>query len=169
MSPVTASRRNFLITSALAGTALAVPARAAMSDGFTYEVTRSEAEWRALLSAEQYSVMREGGTELPRNGDLWKDYAEGEFNCRGCDLHVYSSDWRVEIDKGWIFFGHSEPDAALMSIDYAKDDAMNDTGDALIETHCRRCGSHLGHIFYVEDQLVHCINAASLVRTPKSA
>lgn len=165
----TQTRRAFLMTTAVAGTTLALPARAAKpaADGFTYEVTRTEQEWRDLLTQEQFMVMRESGTELPANGTLWKDYAPGEFHCRGCDLHVYSSDWRAKIDKGWVFFYHSQPNAVLMGIDVAKNTDMDDGKKrTLIEAHCRRCGSHLGHIVNVENELVHCINAASLLRDP---
>ena len=168
MQITTPTRRHFMMSAAVAGTAIAHPARAAKTPkGFQYEVKRTEAEWRAMLTDEQFRVMRQGATELPANGTLWKDYSPGEFQCRGCDLHVYSSDWRVEIDKGWVFFLHSQPDAVLMGIDQGDDDGM--TGEATtaaIETHCRRCGSHLGHIVQVDGQLVHCINAASLVRDP---
>ena len=170
MPPLSQTRRRFLITSAMVGSAIAAPAKAgAKSDTFSFEVTRTETEWRAMLTEEQFSVMREGATELPQNGTLWKDYSAGEFLCRGCDLHVYSSDWRVELDKGWIFFAHSQPDAVMMGIDYAKDTSMDDSDErTLIETHCRRCASHLGHIVYVDEQLVHCINAASIVRVPQT-
>ncbi len=171
MDTTSPTRRLFLMSSAVASTAFALPARAAkMSDEFTYEVVRTDAEWRTLLTNEQFNVMREGATELPANGTLWKDYSKGEFFCRGCDLHVYSSEWRVELDKGWIFFAHSQPNAVLMGIDHGENADMDDMDEsgtkALVETHCRRCGSHLGHVVYVEDQIVHCINAASLVRDP---
>jgi len=174
MSAHTHTRRSFLVTSAIGTAGVALPMTAnstsQMSDTFTYEVTRTDEEWRSLLTEEQYGILREGGTEFPASGTLWKDYTEGEFNCRGCDLHVYDSDHRVDVNKGWVFFHHSQPDAVLMNIDLASRQTMdpNDTR-TLIETHCRRCGSHLGHIVYVEEQLVHCINANSLVRTEKMA
>ena len=168
MQITTPNRRHFLLSTAVAVPAMALPAGAAkMSDVFAYEVTRTDAEWKAMLTDEQFRVMREGDTELPANGPLWKDYSAGEFYCRGCDLHVYSSEWRVEIDKGWIFFSHSQPDAVLMSIDHGTEEGMDEGNTmAAIETHCRRCGSHLGHIVAIDDQIVHCINAASLLRDP---
>jgi len=172
-SQQTTSRRAFLLTSAatpIAGALLVekVNANTPTSDAFSYEVTRTDAEWREMLTQEQYHVLREGGTELPANGPLWKDFTEGSFHCRGCDLHVYDSDWRVKINKGWIFFKHAQKDAILTDVDQASELTMNmqDTR-TITETHCRRCGSHLGHLVYIEKQMVHCINAASLVRQPK--
>lgn len=166
MKPFAPSRRQFLASTALAGTGLALPAAAgsAKTADFQYEVTRTDEEWRARLTAEQYGVMREGATELPRNGSLWQDYAPAEFKCRGCDLHVYASDWRVELDKGWIFFRHAQPNSILTSIDVVDGDGMGDDVETAIETHCRRCGSHLGHIVIVDGAQLHCINAASLIR-----
>ncbi|MEM0938064.1 MAG: peptide-methionine (R)-S-oxide reductase [Pseudomonadota bacterium] len=140
-------------------------------DPFSYEIQRSEEEWRALLSKEEYTVMRDRWTELPRSSDLWDDYREGQFSCRGCGLHVYSSDWRVPLDKGWVFFAHAEPMTVMTDIDgpqasYGMD--PNGPGN-MIEVHCRRCGSHLGHILIVDGKLVHCINGASLVFHPSQA
>lgn len=162
------TRRRFLGSTALAGVSLAAGgASARMHPGFgtsdfVYEVALSEAEWRGRLSEYEYSILRQGGTEWPKSSELWNDYRAGDFQCRGCDLPLYSSDHRAEIDKGWVFFAHARPDAVLTGIDTgAPYGAMSDL-PALIEVHCRRCGSHLGHVLNVDDQLVHCINGTSL-------
>lgn len=173
------SRRAFLRATACAGVALPV-ATAAFAQRrpqdptapFAYQVERTEAEWRALLSEDEYEILREGGTELPTTSPLWDDYRQGDFSCRGCDLQLYTSDWRAEIDKGWVFFHHSLLNAVLTSIDAGGAYTMGMVEDpkrTLIEVHCRRCGSHLGHILVVDAQLVHCINGTSLVFHPASA
>lgn len=137
---------------------------------FAYEVRRSEAEWRAQLAEDEYQILREGGTEWPQTSALWDDYAEGRFDCRGCDLALYDSEWRAPIDKGWVFFYHAHPDTVLTGIDTAEAyTGMVDPNRTLIEVHCRRCGSHLGHILNVEGEIVHCINGTSLAFSPLAA
>lgn len=175
MPPTT--RRAFLTTTAIAGASAAIlttQARAKIappgSGDYPYEVTRTEAEWREMLSQEEYEILRENGTEFPFSNPMWEDYSEGEFHCRGCDLHLYSSDWRAQIEMGWVFFHHAQANALLMAIDTAEDFPMNpDPNRTMIEVHCRRCGSHQGHIVEVEGDVVHCINGTSLVRRPVAA
>lgn len=168
------TRRAFLGSSVLAGAALPFSglavARPEPTSDYVYEVTRTEAEWRRRLSEFEYQVLRDGGTEWARTSALWEDYREGEFYCKGCDLHLYSSDWRVPLDKGWVFFAHSQPDAVLTDIDKSANYAMDGGNDrTLIEVHCRRCGSHMGHLLTVETELVHCINGVSLNFEPAAA
>lgn len=174
MTPHPLNRRAFLGASAAA---LSLPGAAAMArqggapDRFAYEITRTEAEWRARLTEKEYLILREGDTELPRSSYLWDETRAGRFCCKGCDLAVYDSRWRVPLDKGWVFFAHAVPDTVLMGIDgpqlaYGQDP---DAPINMIEAHCRRCGSHLGHILLVEGQVLHCINGASLTFVPEPA
>lgn len=168
------TRRNLLRTSALAGAAVAVggavEAENVSGDAFVYEIRRSEAEWRAMLSDDEYAILREGDTEWPTTSPLWNDYSAGDFDCRGCDLHLYSSDNRAPIEKGWVFFYHSQPNAVLTDIDTGNPYTMaQDARGSLIEVHCRRCASHLGHILIVDGELVHCINGTSLTFRPQTA
>ena len=162
-------RRTFLKASAISAVAL-VPASgpslataSSASGGFTYEVTRTRAEWRALLSRSEFRILRRGGTENPNSSQYSRRMPRGTYKCKGCGLTLYESSWKVVLDIGWVFFKHSRPNAVLTSID---DNPSYDTSamsqDAMIEAHCRRCGSHLGHIVNVRDQLLHCINGASL-------
>lgn len=165
------TRRAFLGSALLSGAAIpfAGPAmaRPGAGDDFSFEIIRTDEEWRAMLSEEEYQILREGETEWPRSNPLWDDYRAGEFCCRGCDLPLYSSDWRAEIDKGWVFFRHSEPNAVLTAIDTATDYSMGAApARTAIEMHCRRCGSHLGHILNVDAQLVHCVNGTALTFVP---
>jgi len=162
------SRRAFLASGAALGAALpfATSARAATgeADAFRFEIERSEAEWRAMLTEEEYDILRQRGTEWPGSSALWDDYSAGEYTCRGCDLHLYTSEHRAPIDKGWVFFYHSVPNAVLTGIDIGSPYSMNADDDrSLIEVHCRRWGSHMGHILRVDGEVVHCINGASLV------
>lgn len=165
------SRRAFLASGAALGAALpfVTPARATTvedDDTFRFEVERSEAEWRAMLTEQEYAILREGDTEWPGSSALWDDYSAGEYTCRGCALHLYTSSRRAPIDKGWVFFYHALPNAVLTGIDTGSPYSMDPDDDrTLIEVHCRRCGSHLGHILRVDAEVVHCINGASLVFT----
>lgn len=167
----------------LAGSALMLPALAARpafpedAGGFAYEVTRTEQAWRDLLG-DAYAVMREGETEKPHSSPLAKETGAGEYDCKGCDLTLYQSRWKRPVDKGWVFFAQSEPDAMLMSVDQLiPDDAVEVTpaermqldDEAAIEVHCRRCGSHIGHIFIVDGALLHCSNGSAMTFRPTEA
>lgn len=140
-------------------------------DGFAYEVTRTDAEWRTHLGEDAFGVLRRGDTEEPRSSPLWNEMRAGSYACRGCDLPLYESSWKVEVDKGWAFFRHSAPNSVLTDIDWPQEAGMNpDLGRlTVIEVHCRRCGSHLGHIVRIDMQVLHCINGTSLSFTPRDA
>lgn len=178
------TRRALLRGAALAGIGASLPGSARAQSvpkygntAYPYEVTRTEAEWRDLLSEKEYEMLREGGTEFPTSDPKWNDYSAGEFACGGCNLPLYSSEWRAPIELGWLFFYHSHPDAVLTGIDRgnpygggneARMGSPDNPERTLIETHCRRCGSHLGHIVHIDGELVHCINGASLSFTAMS-
>ena len=166
-------RRDFLRGSTILGGAFALPAAGgadvpAGRDPFDYEVTRTEAEWRALLGAD-YAILREGRTEEPMSSDIWAESRKGRYDCRGCELTQYQWETKVNLPKGWLFFVASEPNAQLMSQDSSA--PMGDDPNIMnieIEVHCRRCGSHMGHILLVEGQVLHCINGASLTFRPEA-
>lgn len=173
------SRRAFLASSSAAGLAIGSASRASSPafpsrperDAFDYEIQRTDDEWRALLDDEEYVILRGGQTELPASSDLWDDTRPGIFGCRGCNLHLYSSEWRAPLDKGWVFFAHAEPNAVMTGIDTPQEAyGMDPDGPGnMIEVHCRRCGSHLGHILLVEGEVLHCINGRSLTFEPRPA
>lgn len=172
MPPI--NRRN-LLARATAMTSLVAIGSAARAnvpanrDPFDYEVTRTEAEWRALLG-DDYAILREGKTELPRSSPLWAEAREGTYACKGCDLLQYTSSTKVNLLKGWVFFYGSEPNTQMMSQDTGSDMAdAPPTSRLAIEVHCRRCGSHMGHILLVEGNVLHCINGASLTFRPTAA
>jgi len=150
-------RRLFLMTStatlAVAGFSGAIQAKE------TFEITRSESEWRALLTKAQYNVMRNEGTERAGSSPLDKNYAEGTYLCRGCELPIYSSKAKFDSGTGWPSFWKSLPDAVETKPD-------RKFLRLRTEVHCRRCGSHLGHIFNDGPKPTgkrHCLNGVSLI------
>jgi peptide-methionine (R)-S-oxide reductase len=125
-------------------------------------VTKTDAEWRSILSPEQYAVLREEDTERPGTSPLLSEKREGIFHCAGCDLELYSSRNKYDSGTGWPSFWDSLPNAIGTRQD-------NSFFMARTECHCRRCGGHLGHIF--DDGppptgLRHCINGVSLTFRP---
>lgn len=161
------TRRSVLASAAAILPGAAVANYVSSTDGFAYEVTRSEAEWRDLLEETRFRIMREGHTEVPKSDPHWDSLAPGTYACRGCDLTVYDARWKVVVDKGWLFFRHGEANALLMGVDWPTGSGMAEEFATLagVEVHCRRCGSHMGHIVHIEDMLLHCINGASLAFT----
>lgn len=124
-----------------------------------FEVTRSDREWRAMLSDTEYKVMRREGTERAGSSPLDRNYAPGIYHCRGCDLALYSSEHKFDSGTGWPSFWQSLPNAVGTKPD-------RKLFRVRTEVHCRRCGSHLGHIFDDGPQPTgkrHCLNGVSLV------
>lgn len=176
-TPISTGRRFFLKASALSAVALTPslrPAAAATKpagSGYTYEVTRTDAEWRAKLNDDEFRILREFKTEKAHSHPYATSTDNGTYACRGCDLEIYDSSWKVILDIGWVFFKHSKPDSVLTSIDGGPSgQGVDEQGRfSMIEAHCRRCGSHLGHILIVKNDLLHCINGTSLQFTAASA
>lgn len=146
-------RRSFLIASLAASVApMALCAQ-------PYEVTRTDAEWRAMLSPAQYDVMRQQGTERAGSSPLDKTYADGTYVCRGCDLPLYPSSTKYNSGTGWPSFYAPLANAVATMVDKSMFSTRT-------EVHCRRCGSHLGHIFSdgpAPTGQRHCLNGVSLV------
>ena len=154
-------KRRHFFTAAI-GTALAATASritgASAAEG-TFEVTRSEAEWREMLTPAQYRVMREEGTEPAGSSPLDKIYEPGLYHCRGCEQALYSSEHKYDSRTGWPSFWQALPDAIGTKTDYKLVFPRT-------ECHCSRCGSHLGHIFDDGPQPTgkrHCLNGVSLI------
>lgn len=176
MTSATPSRRHFLSGSVTGAAALALGGGQAVAKGdsdtpFVYEVEHSEAQWKEMLTDQEFKVLRQGQTELPKSSDLWDETRNGTFCCRGCGLSVYEARNKVELEKGWAFFKHSVPNSVMTGIDGPQEEygQMADSLITMIEAHCRRCGSHLGHILNVDGQILHCINGAALDFEAKSA
>ena len=165
-------RRTFIKSAVVAGIAGPTITRsatllAASDSEYKFEVTRTEAEWRSMFDEDTYLILREGRTEVPKTSKLWDDYREGEFQCPGCDLLLYTSKWRANITKGWVFFRQSQPNAILLDIGGIIPEGMADrrSEDSTLIS-CRRCGSHMGHLVVIRNELIHCINGRSLNFTP---
>lgn len=146
-------KRRIFIAGLLSSAAL--PLRAAEGP---FEITRSDAAWRAMLSDVEYAVMREEATETAFTSPLNGETREGTYHCKGCDLPLYGSAQKYDSGTGWPSFWQSLPDAVGTRAD-------NTLFATRTEVHCRRCGSHLGHIF--EDGPPptgkrHCLNGVSL-------
>ncbi|MEO0830191.1 MAG: peptide-methionine (R)-S-oxide reductase [Pseudomonadota bacterium] len=141
-------------------------------DSFAYEVQRSEADWLADLGENDYKILRLGHTEMRRSSEHWNREADvaGLYSCKGCDLPLYQASWKRVLDIGWVFFNHSEPNAVLTAIEWPDGAGMMEEfkSRTAIEAHCRRCGSHLGHIVSIKNEVLHCINGASLTFAPAS-
>ncbi|MCT4683266.1 MAG: peptide-methionine (R)-S-oxide reductase MsrB [Roseicyclus sp.] len=156
------SRRHLLITALAAAVLRPGPAQAAIAPG-PFEITRTEAEWRAMLTDTQFAVMREGATERAYTSALLGEERPGLYHCRGCDLPLYDAAAKYDSGTGWPSFRDVLPDAI---------GTMEDRHLIFIlrtECHCRRCGSHLGHIFDDGPEptgLRHCLNGVSLVFRP---
>ena len=125
----------------------------------TEKVHKTPEEWRQLLTPEEYSILREKGTERAFTGKYDKHYEHGTYRCAGCGLDLYSSKDKFDSRTGWPSF--TAPVAAE-NIATADDSSFFMTRTELL---CARCGGHLGHVF--DDGppptgLRHCINSASL-------
>ena len=129
----------------------------------SFDVTKSDAEWKSQLSPEAYRVLREHGTERAGTSPLDKEYGKGTFLCAGCGLPLFSSDTKFDSRTGWPSFWQP------------LDDAVGTTSDRSFfmvrtEVHCRRCGGHLGHVFDDGPQptgLRYCMNGAALSFKPE--
>ncbi|MBB4183780.1 peptide-methionine (R)-S-oxide reductase [Sinorhizobium terangae] len=162
------NRRKFL----MAGAALAAwmvarsfgPAVRA-ADGETFEVVKTDEEWRAILTADQYGILRQEDTERPFTSALNHEKRKGIFHCAGCGLALYSSEAKYDSGTGWPSFWQSLPDAVRTRED-------NSLFMTRVECHCRRCGGHLGHVFDDGPPPTgkrHCINGLALTFAPAAA
>ncbi len=137
------------------------------SSDASYAVQRSEEEWRSILAPQEYTVLREGGTERAFTGEYWDDHRQGVYSCRACGSELFRSSEKFDSHCGWpSFFAPLAQDRVV----YLEDRSL---GATRTEVRCAACGSHLGHLFEGEgydtptDQRF-CINSVSLRMVPGS-
>lgn len=129
------------------------------------KVIRSEEEWRALLSPEEYRVLRQAGTERPFTGEYVNTTTPGIYSCRACGAELFRSEAKFDSHCGWpSFYEPAKTDAVTLHQD-------NSLGMSRVEVRCARCDSHLGHVFHGEGYPTptddrYCINSVCLTLKP---
>ena len=132
----------------------------------TYPVQKTDEQWRAELTPEEYAVLRQAGTERPWTGEYNDTKTEGVYSCRACNAELFRSDTKFDSHCGWpSFYAPSETDNVILREDLSM-------GTKRVEVLCASCGSHLGHVFDDAPQTPtgdrYCMNSVSLKLAPAS-
>ena len=131
----------------------------------SYQVNKSDGEWREELSREEYKVLRKAGTEAPFVGKYTDTKTVGVYACRACGAELFNSETKFDSHCGWpSFFAPLAEDR----VEYVEDRSF---GSVRTEVRCASCGSHLGHVFEGEGygtptDLRYCINSISMTLEP---
>jgi peptide-methionine (R)-S-oxide reductase len=134
----------------------------------SYQVSKSEDEWREQLTPQEYAVLRQAGTEPAYVGEYTDTKTEGVYRCRACSTELFRSDTKFDSHCGWPSF---YAPLAEDRVEYVEDTSL---GMKRVEVRCASCGSHLGHVFEGEgygtptDQR-YCINSISMTLEPTTA
>ena len=158
---VGAASATILATAACTRSATASPGSPAGAPA-QFTVTHTDAEWKKLLSAEQYNVLRQAGTEMPYSSPLNDEHRAGTFACAGCALDLFASNTKFDSGTGWPSFWQPLNDAVIQR----PDDSL---GMSRTEVLCRQCGGHLGHVFDDGPQptgLRYCMNGVAMTFRP---
>ncbi|GAA4975171.1 peptide-methionine (R)-S-oxide reductase MsrB [Algibacter aquimarinus] len=130
-----------------------------------YDVSKTEAQWKAQLSDTEFYVLRKAGTERPFTSPLNKNYKAGTYVCKACETPLFKSEHKFDSGTGWPSFDREIKGNVEFSTDY-------NLGYARTEEHCATCGGHLGHVFNDGPRDTtgkrHCINGVSLKFIPKN-
>jgi len=136
----------------------------AQTEGDHQLETLTEAEWRKRLTAEQYHVLREAGTEGAFTGKYWNSKEQGQYLCAGCGAELFDSADKYDSGTGWPSF--TKP----VSEEGVETETDQSFGMARTEVRCARCGGHLGHVFSDgpgPEGLRYCMNSAALELKPQ--
>lgn len=123
------------------------------------KIVRTDAEWRKILSPEQYYILREKGTDRPFIGKYYLTHDKGVYHCAGCGNELFTSDMKFDSDCGWPSFDREIAGGKIIQ------QVDRSHGMERIEILCARCGSHLGHIFDDGPTLTgkrYCVNSTSI-------
>ena len=126
------------------------------------KIEKSDDQWRRDLTLEQYSALRQKGTERAFSGEFWDDHEPGRYLCAGCGTELFRSEEKFDSRTGWPSFSRPADARAIAS---TRDSSH---GMERVEVHCRRCGGHLGHVFQDGPPPTgerYCINSASLKKS----
>ncbi len=129
-----------------------------------FPVTHTDAEWRAILTPEQYNILRGHGTERPGTCALNYERRPGSFACAGCGQKLFVSNQKFESGTGWPSFTTPLEGAVATTVDRSY-------GMVRTEVHCSRCGGHLGHVFDDGPRptgLRYCMNGVAMVFQPEA-
>lgn len=125
-----------------------------------FPITKTEAEWKAQLTPEQFHILREAGTERPFSSKLNYVKGEGTFHCAACNTPLFKKEHKFDSGTGWPSFDRAVEGNVEYDTDY-------NTGYARTEEHCATCGGHLGHVFNDGPRETtgkrHCINGDALI------
>ena len=158
-------RREILLMLASAAAAGADPPAWLRAEAEEWEVTKTDEEWRRLLTPAQYQVLRQEDTEPPSSSPLGDEHRTGVFVCAGCELPLFKSETKFESGTGWPSFW--SPIEGSVGTKTDRSLWMERT-----EVHCRRCGGHLGHVFKdgpPPTGLRYCMNGVALKFVPEAS
>jgi methionine-R-sulfoxide reductase len=124
----------------------------------TYDVTKTDQEWKTELSPERFAVLRQSATERPFSGSLLHVDANGVFTCGGCGQHLFTSEQKFDSGCGWPSFDACEPGSVIERVDRSLFSVRT-------EILCSQCGGHLGHVFGdgpTPTGLRYCVNSLAI-------
>ena len=134
-------------------------------DNKRYDVQKSDADWQKELSPEEYTVLRRAGTERAGTGKLLSEHRVGIYSCRACGNELFRSETKFESHCGWPSFYEASRSEAVERIE------DRSHGMLRVEVRCKKCGSHLGHVFPDAPQTPtgerYCMNSVALTFAPK--
>jgi peptide-methionine (R)-S-oxide reductase len=159
MTKTRIDRRALLGLAGVAGASMLLFGRSTSAAAtMRFTVNHTPAEWRRMLGAQRYHILREAGTERPFSSPLLGEHRHGTFVCAGCALPLFASATKFESGTGWPSFWKPLPNAVVTRSDRS---LLMDRTEVL----CRRCGGHLGHVFDDGPKptgLRYCMNGLAL-------